>query len=326
MLINDILDLSKIESGTVVVDVGELRLDDLQRLRRAHVPPRGRGQERRLRRSSSTRACRKSMLTDAKRLQQIIKNLLSNAFKFTHQGQRDARRSSRPTAGWSPDNDDAEPRRRRCIAFSVTDTGIGISPDKQQIIFEAFQQADGTHQPQVRRHRPGPGDQPRAVAAAGRRDPAGQRAGRGQHVHAVPAADLHAAARRAQARSAPATSRGADRGRAPTPSDAGAAGARPSTPRRRRRRRRRSRPLLRQRGRRRPRRHPARRPRAADRRERPRASPRFCSTRRASRASRASSPRTGAAALDAGARVPARRRSRSTSTCPTSTAGACSTG
>ena len=87
MLINDILDLSKIESGTVVVDVGELRLDDLQRLRRADVPPRGRGEERRVRHRVRPARCRESIYTDAKRLQQIIKNLLSNAFKFTDHGQ-----------------------------------------------------------------------------------------------------------------------------------------------------------------------------------------------------------------------------------------------
>ena len=102
------------------------------------------------------------MLTDAKRLQQIIKNLLSNAFKFTHAGQVTLHDRAGDRAAGARDNDALEPRRRSVLAFSVTDTGIGIPADKQQIIFEAFQQADGTHQPQVRRHRPGPGDQPRA--------------------------------------------------------------------------------------------------------------------------------------------------------------------
>ena len=84
------------------------------------------------------------MLTDAKRLQQVIKNLLSNAFKFTEHGRGDARRSRRRTQRLEPRQREPEPRAERCIAFSVTDTGIGIPPDKQQIIFEAFQQADGT--------------------------------------------------------------------------------------------------------------------------------------------------------------------------------------
>src|SRR5207237_8319170 len=86
MLINDILDLSKIESGTVVVDVGELRLDDLH----GYV-------ERTFRHVAESKSVDflirfdprlpRTMFTDAKRLQQIIKNLLSNAFKFTHHGQ-----------------------------------------------------------------------------------------------------------------------------------------------------------------------------------------------------------------------------------------------
>jgi signal transduction histidine kinase/DNA-binding response OmpR family regulator/HAMP domain-containing protein len=141
MLINDILDLSKIESGTVQVDVSELRLDDLQR-----------SVERGFRHFAESKQLDfsvnieqplpKSLITDVKRLQQIIKNLLSNAFKFTHQGTVSF--SIAPASeGWSVDNEELN-RASQVIAFSVSDTGIGISADKQQIIFEAFQQADGS--------------------------------------------------------------------------------------------------------------------------------------------------------------------------------------
>jgi K+-sensing histidine kinase KdpD len=82
------------------------------------------------------------MVTDSKRLQQILKNLLSNAFKFTHEGQ--VTLSIEPVrAGWHADNEDLN-RAVEAVAFHVTDTGIGISNEKQQIIFEAFQQADGS--------------------------------------------------------------------------------------------------------------------------------------------------------------------------------------
>src|SRR5205085_10379976 len=74
--------------------------------------------------------------------QQIIKNLLSNAFKFTHQG-RVSFSISLAASGWTADNGELE-HASQVVAFSVADTGIGISPDKQQIIFEAFQQADGS--------------------------------------------------------------------------------------------------------------------------------------------------------------------------------------
>src|SRR5436853_4731214 len=82
------------------------------------------------------------MFTDANRLQQIIKNLLSNAFKFTNHGQ--VTLTVEPLqAGWSHDVDELN-RSPEVIGFVVADTGIGISADKQQIIFEAFQQADGS--------------------------------------------------------------------------------------------------------------------------------------------------------------------------------------
>ncbi len=70
----------------------------------------------------------------------MLKNLLSNAFKFTSQG-RVAFRMNVATAGWSADHP-ALNNTPRVIAFEVRDTGIGISPDKQKIIFEAFHQAD----------------------------------------------------------------------------------------------------------------------------------------------------------------------------------------
>ena len=141
MLINDILDLSKIESGTVQVDASELRVEDLHRsvergfrhfAESKHV---GFGVE-------LVQPLPKTMVTDVKRLQQIVKNLLSNAFKFTHEGQVRFTVAV-ATEGWSPDHEELS-RASRVLAFSVSDTGIGISPDKQQIIFEAFQQADGS--------------------------------------------------------------------------------------------------------------------------------------------------------------------------------------
>ena len=140
-LINDILDLSKIESGTVNLDVSELRFDDL----RHYV-------ERTFRHIAESKSLEfllrvdprlpKAMVTDSKRLQQILKNLLSNAFKFTHSGQVTLTIEA-AKAGWDPNNEDLN-RAGDAVAFHVTDTGIGISSDKRQIIFEAFHQADGS--------------------------------------------------------------------------------------------------------------------------------------------------------------------------------------
>jgi HAMP domain-containing protein/signal transduction histidine kinase/DNA-binding response OmpR family regulator len=140
-LINDILDLSKIESGTVIVDVGEVALRELQ----DYV-------ERTFRHVADAKKLAfevdrsanlpRTIQTDAKRLQQILKNLLSNAFKFTEKGKVSLSLSS-VTEGWNVENETLS-RAKSVLAFSVTDTGIGIPADKQQIIFEAFQQADGS--------------------------------------------------------------------------------------------------------------------------------------------------------------------------------------
>jgi HAMP domain-containing protein/signal transduction histidine kinase/DNA-binding response OmpR family regulator len=140
-LINDILDLAKIESGTVIVDVGEIGLKDL-----------GDYVDRTFRHVAENKkldfgvelaeALPRSLHTDAKRLQQVLKNLLSNAFKFTERG-RVALSVSQAESGWSRDHDTLN-RAKSVLAFSVSDTGIGIAPDKQAIIFESFQQADGS--------------------------------------------------------------------------------------------------------------------------------------------------------------------------------------
>src|SRR5690606_14964001 len=81
-----------------------------------------------------------ALSTDPKRLQQILKNLLSNAFKFTQQGSV-RMRAYKADSGWSPGND-VLGAAGTVVALEVSDTGIGISPDKQKIVFEAFQQAD----------------------------------------------------------------------------------------------------------------------------------------------------------------------------------------
>ena len=140
-LINDILDLSKIESGKMDVEIGSVRFHDLQdycaRTFR-HVAD-GKGLEFAI---ELGHKLPDSIHTDAKRLQQVLKNLLSNALKFTGQGFVKLR-IERVADGWRPGHP-VLGRAKQVVAFSVIDTGIGIPKDKQKIIFEAFQQADGT--------------------------------------------------------------------------------------------------------------------------------------------------------------------------------------
>ncbi|MFN6472849.1 MAG: HAMP domain-containing protein [Nostoc sp. SerVER01] len=140
-LINDILDLAKIESGTMSIEMTQMLLVEL-----------GEQIERTFRQIANSKALAftieflpelpLSIYTDVKRLQQVLKNLLSNAFKFTEQGEVRLRVAV-AQQGWSPDHESLN-RAQSVIAFSVTDTGIGIALEKQKVIFEAFQQADGS--------------------------------------------------------------------------------------------------------------------------------------------------------------------------------------
>jgi len=140
-LINEILDLSKIESGTMEIEsrrilIPELR-DYVKKTFEAVADSKG------LKLNVDVRPnAPKTVITDAQRLQQVLKNLLSNAFKFTEHGSVTLRIET-VSRGWNVGHrvlDQAD----HVVAFSVIDTGIGIPEDKHRIIFEAFQQADGT--------------------------------------------------------------------------------------------------------------------------------------------------------------------------------------
>ena len=140
-LINDILDLAKIESGTMSVEIEETLFSDLG----SHIEGTFRqvAQDKKLDFGIKLdHRLPRAIFTDTKRLQQVLKNLLSNAFKFTEKGYVSLNVSV-ASQGWSADQEVLN-RAGRAIAFAVSDTGIGIPRDKQQVIFEAFQQADGT--------------------------------------------------------------------------------------------------------------------------------------------------------------------------------------
>ncbi|MFE0470879.1 HAMP domain-containing protein [Streptomyces sp. NPDC058947] len=146
-LINDILDLSKIEAGRM--DVRPKRLPLIKLLDYVHATFRPLTLDRGLAFEVAVgEDVPREMYSDEQRLQQILRNLLSNAIKFTATGKvelrvrrvQDAERrrgAARTGDGEVRDTDDV-------IAFAVSDTGIGIAPEKLPVIFEAFQQADGT--------------------------------------------------------------------------------------------------------------------------------------------------------------------------------------
>ncbi|MBI1861070.1 MAG: response regulator, partial [Deltaproteobacteria bacterium] len=139
-LINEILDLSKVEAGKMPIDPKEIAIPDVQSYLEQTFRPvaehKGLGFT-----VETDPGIPQKVYTDSNRLQQILKNLLSNAFKFTEKGTVSMRigraaKDHRLSAGGALGN--------AILAFTVTDTGIGIPKEKQKLIFEAFQQADGT--------------------------------------------------------------------------------------------------------------------------------------------------------------------------------------
>jgi HAMP domain-containing protein/CheY-like chemotaxis protein/signal transduction histidine kinase len=140
-LINDILDLSKIESGMMTISLGDLPFTELAE-----------SMDKTFRQVANDKhldfdidldpSLPKTIHTDSTRLQQVLKNLLGNAFKFTERGGVTLRAAA-VTSGWSSGHETLD-RASSVIAFSVLDTGIGIPDEKQRIIFEAFQQADAS--------------------------------------------------------------------------------------------------------------------------------------------------------------------------------------
>ena len=140
-LINQILDLSKIEAGRMHVEKRKVPLDDIRGFIeynfRSMANQKGVGLTISVASDAPT-----TLVTDSQRLQQILKNLLSNAFKFTETGSVDVQIAVERETG----RFQSQTLRRApaAVAFVIADTGIGIAPDKQQIIFEAFQQADAS--------------------------------------------------------------------------------------------------------------------------------------------------------------------------------------
>ena len=186
-LISDILDLSKIESGTVTVECEELLFTHLR-----ETIERNFRHEADARKLSFTtdfdHRLGRAITTDSKRLLQVLKNLLSNAFKFTeHGGVRI--HVGIANGGWAPEHPTLS-QVPAVVEFSVSDTGIGIPPEKQRIIFEAFQQADAGTSRKYGGTGLGLAISRELAHLLGGRDPPEQRRGQRQHLHAVSAAAI----------------------------------------------------------------------------------------------------------------------------------------
>ncbi len=140
-LINDILDLSKIESGFISANISSVSLAEVAAFVETTFKPIAEARNLRFQIETDS-VLPQSMETDIQRLNQILKNLLSNAFKFTEKGSVILRifEAKKKWKLGNPNLDNA----KKVVGFSITDTGIGIPQEKQLIIFEAFQQAEGS--------------------------------------------------------------------------------------------------------------------------------------------------------------------------------------
>jgi HAMP domain-containing protein/signal transduction histidine kinase/CheY-like chemotaxis protein len=140
-LINDILDLSKIESGFITANISPVRFTEIASFVETTFKPISEARHLRFIIETDPRLPQ-SMETDLQRLNQILKNLLSNSFKFTEKGEVKLKiyEANRNWKSGSSSLDDA----RQVVGFAISDTGIGIPQEKQNIIFEAFQQAEGS--------------------------------------------------------------------------------------------------------------------------------------------------------------------------------------
>ncbi len=138
-LINDILDLSKIESGTMSIDVSQVQFKDIQNEVEANFRPVALSKKLDFEVELDP-SLPPGFETDSKRIQQILRNLLSNAFKFTSEGKIRLHMGV-AGRGWTRDHEILG-NADMVVSFAVKDTGIGIPPDKYQTIFEPFQQAD----------------------------------------------------------------------------------------------------------------------------------------------------------------------------------------
>ncbi|HEU5166213.1 MAG TPA: HAMP domain-containing protein [Chitinophagaceae bacterium] len=140
-LINDILDLSKIESGYISTDFVKLHFNEIANFVETTFKHISENKNLRFTIELDPKLP-VSMETDAQRLNQILKNLLSNAFKFTEKGEVKLRIYEAKN-NWRQHHAGLS-NAQKVVAFEIKDTGIGISKDKQNIIFEAFQQAEGS--------------------------------------------------------------------------------------------------------------------------------------------------------------------------------------